>query len=170
MTGILVPTSTGLILGETCESYLNGWTFARSGSTTAVGAGVSLAHAGSGAFQIESLSSWPASAYGKLTKTVDVLTGANRVARVFRGPPILASIYDDFPGSTLDTNKWIAYSGCSVTSFRRHSPHRSLGASYALDSVNLAIYRCIRRFSFVPSLPRRRATSTPTLATTETYS
>ena len=46
MTGILVPSSTGLILGETCESYLNGWTFARSGSTTAVGAGVSLAHAG----------------------------------------------------------------------------------------------------------------------------
>ena len=139
MTGILVPTSTGLILGETCESYLNGWTFARSGSTTAVGSGVNLAHAGSGAFQIESLSSWPASAYGALTKTVNVLTGANRVARVFRGPPILASIYDDFPGTTLDTNKWVAYSGCSVdvSGGILHIVH--VGASYALDSVGLVL-------------------------------
>ena len=59
MTGVMVLGSTGLILAENCESYLNGWAFAKSGSITALGSKIGKAHSGAGAFQLETLSSWP---------------------------------------------------------------------------------------------------------------
>ena len=114
MTGILTLGSTGLILAENCESYLNGWTFARSGSTTAAGSMIGKAHSGAGAFQLETLSSWPSSAYARFTKSVVVGSGANRVTRLFRGPGYVASIMDDFPGSSLDATKWNGGVTCTV--------------------------------------------------------
>ena len=114
MTGILQLASTGLILAENCESYLNGWAFAKSGSTTALGSMIGKAHSGAGAFQLETLSSWPSSAYARFTKSVAVGSGANRVTRLFRGPGFVASIMDDFPGSSLDATKWNGGGTCTV--------------------------------------------------------
>jgi hypothetical protein len=112
LTGIIVLDSTGAILVGTCESYPNNWNFERTGSTTAAGKLINLAHSGGGAFQLETLDSWPAGAHARLYRTVDVKTGANRIARLFRGPGILAGIYDDFPGTSLDTtNKWTKNAG-----------------------------------------------------------
>jgi hypothetical protein len=117
MTGVIVLNSTGAILIDICESYPNGWTFERGGSTTATGKLINLAHSGGGAFQLETLDSWPAGAYARLYKNVDVKTGANRLARLFRGPGVIAGIYDDFPGTSLDTtNKWTKNAGSPTVS------------------------------------------------------
>ena len=40
--------------------------------------------------------------------------GANRVTRLFRGPGYVASIMDDFPGSSLDATKWNGGGTCTV--------------------------------------------------------
>lgn len=114
MTGILQLASTGAILAETCESYLNGWAFSIGGVTTAVGSKIGKAHSGAGAFQLETLSGWPSGAYARFTKSVALGTGANRVTRLFRGPGFVASIMDDFPGSSLDATKWNGGGACTV--------------------------------------------------------
>ncbi|MGD0175799.1 MAG: Ig-like domain-containing protein [Candidatus Bathyarchaeia archaeon] len=115
MTGVIVLASTGLILAENCESYLNSWTFSISGTTTALGSKIGKAHSGAGAFQLETLSSWPSGAYSRFTKSVAVGSGANRVTRLFRGPGYVASIMDDFPGSgSLDATKWNGGGTCTV--------------------------------------------------------
>ena len=138
MTGVLNLLSTGLILGETCESYLNGWAFDKSGTTTAVGSKINIAHAGSGAFQLETLDSWPASAYARLTKSVALATGANRLTRLFRGPGFVASVTDDFPGSSIDTSKWQPGSGATVANSICTIPLNStLYRQTALNPVNV---------------------------------
>jgi len=88
MAPVLQLFSSGVILAETFESYPNGWTFGASstsdGSTPTGGLVSSPAHSGSGAFQLQDVNSALASAYLHFTKSVDLLTGANRVARLFR--------------------------------------------------------------------------------------
>ena len=110
MAGILTQSSSGFICAETFDSYPNGGAFAQSGTATASASSTTPSHAGAAAFRIATGKTWPANAYGKLTKTLNLLTGANRVLRAFRGPLTtsdwLTVIYDDFSGSTIDTSLW----------------------------------------------------------------
>ena len=108
-------TSTGLILAETCESYPNGWTKAIIGTTTGdVSASDEAAHSGSKSFAFKTGADWPDSGYVKLTKDVDLLTGANRVARCWRGLyNVKGGAYDDFLGSSLNQfgSRWTGGGG-----------------------------------------------------------
>jgi len=111
VTGILVQSSSGLIFAEACDAYPNGWTFGQSGTGTASAGSTTPAHAGAAAFKIATGKTWPANAYGKLTKILNLQTGANRTLRAFRGALSTSAWpaptrYDDFPGSTIDTGKW----------------------------------------------------------------
>lgn len=113
MPGTITLTSTGLILAETCESYPNGWTLAKVGTTTGtVVASSEAAHSGSKAFDFQTGADWPDSGYVKLTKDVDLKTGANRKVRFFRGLNVKGAAFDDFLGSTLKTDRWSG--GCPV--------------------------------------------------------
>jgi len=111
MTGILTQSSSGLIFAETFDSYANGWAFAQSVTATASASSTTPSHAGAAAFRIATGKLWPANAYGKLTKSLDLLTGANRVLRAFRGPLTTSgwpapTIYDDFSGTVIDPTLW----------------------------------------------------------------
>jgi len=119
LTGILTKTSTGLIHAEAAETYPNGWTHAGVGTASGI---TTRAHSGTGSFQQELPGiAWPNWPNGwanldddKLTKTVDVKSGSNRIAKVFRALGIVGILYDDFPTSTLDTNKWNTPGGDSI--------------------------------------------------------
>jgi hypothetical protein len=125
MVGILTLQSTGLILAETCESYPNGWTFGGVGSAGLVSNKV---HGGSHAFRskttMQAWNAWPngwaAGDSHAFTKTVDVKSGANRIARIFRGPGPACSIFDDFNDGALDQSLWtynssVTFSGSIIT-------------------------------------------------------
>jgi hypothetical protein len=125
MTGVLVLSSAGLILAETCESYPNGWTFAGSDSAGLVSNKV---HGGSHAFRTKTTmlawnnwpNGWASGDYHSLSKTVDVKSGANRIGRIFRGPSPACSIFDDFNDGLLDQTLWtantsISFSGSVIT-------------------------------------------------------
>jgi hypothetical protein len=100
----------GLIARESFETYPNGWTF-DPGSSNATARMITKTHSGSGALQIETGKNWPAYALAKLTKDFDLKTGGG-FARIFRGPMALtyqnypSAVFDDFPDSTLDGDKW----------------------------------------------------------------
>jgi hypothetical protein len=114
LTGILTKSSTGLIFAENAESYPAGWTHAGVGTASGI---TTRAHSGAGSFLQETSSiawnnwpnGWANSDDDKLTQTVDVKSGANRVAKVFRALGIVGILFDDFPTNTLDiTNKWLS--------------------------------------------------------------
>ncbi len=115
MTGILNLTSTGLILAETWEADLSAWTSTRVGSTTAAAAISSeAAHSGSKSVDFQTGADWPDAAYLKLTQTVDLKTGANRIVRCFRGlGNVKGAVIDDFLGSSLNQfgSRWGLMSG-----------------------------------------------------------
>src|SRR3972149_1844031 len=108
MVGILTRQITGLIAKENFNLYPNGWTFERSGSTSALAKGLQegTSHSGGGDFLIDTGYNWPASAYARLTKTADMSSGGNRTAKLFRGAGLGARDYDHFYGTTFDTTKW----------------------------------------------------------------
>ena len=107
MTGILNLTTTGLILAETWETDLTAWTSTRVGSTTAAAALSSeAAHSGSKSVDFQTGADWPDAAYLKLTRTVDLKTGANRKVRFFRGLNVKGAAYDDFLGSSIKSDRW----------------------------------------------------------------
>ncbi len=145
MTGVLNLLSTGIILAETCEAYLNGWAFDKSGSTTALGSKINLAHSGAGAFQLETLNSWPASAYARFTQSLALGTGANRLTRVFRGPGLVASIMDDFPGSSIDATKWSAVAVSAANSACDISPGGSITVLSAFRPATNTYYKYFAR-------------------------
>ena len=113
MTGVLTPTSTGLILAETCEAYLNGWAFDAGGSNAVAGL-ISKAHSGSYSFRKHTKTPFGDGSYARLTKSVDVKSGANRIVRIFRGPGAIADVYDDFNGTSVDSVRWPTQGGVSV--------------------------------------------------------
>ena len=128
MTGILTKTSTGLIFAENAEAYPGGWTHAGTGTDSLI---TTRAHSGAGSFlqEIPSIawSNWPNGWADldddKLMQTVDVKTGANRVAKVFRALGIMGILYDDFPTSTIDTtNKWDSAPGTVTNSICTLNP------------------------------------------------
>jgi hypothetical protein len=116
VTGVLVLSSSGLILAETCESYPNGWAFAGTGAGSIMG---NKAHSGSYAFRgntgMDVWPNWPngwaTGASHTFTKTVDVKSGANRIGRMFRGPSPACSILDDFNDPTLNSSIWVSDHG-----------------------------------------------------------
>jgi len=115
MTGVLTATSTGLILAENCETYPNGWAFDAGGSNAVCGL-ISKGHSGTYSFQKHTKTPFAAAAYCRLTKSVDVKTGANRIVRVFRGPGAAADIFDDFNGTVLDPVRWPTNNGTVANS------------------------------------------------------
>lgn len=120
MTGILTKSSTGLIFAENAESYPAGWTHAGVGTASGI---TTRAHSGAGSFLQETSSiawnNWPNGWVNldddKLTQTIDVKTGANRVAKVFRALGIVGILYDDFPTGTLDSSKWEFLDGNTIS-------------------------------------------------------
>jgi hypothetical protein len=113
MTGILNLTSTGLILAETWETDLSAWTSTRVGGTTAAAViSTEAAHSGSKSVDFQTGADWPDAGYLKLTQTVDLKAGANRIARCFRGlGNVKGAVFDDFLGSTLDSSRWSGSGG-----------------------------------------------------------
>lgn len=108
MTGILSLASSGLVLAETFED-LSAWTY-DGDSSVATSTLNPVGHSGAAAARFHlggrDVCVWPIGAYAKLTQKLDVLTGANRVTRIFRGPGAVGSVFDDFVDATLDVAMW----------------------------------------------------------------
>jgi hypothetical protein len=141
MSGILIQSSSGLIFVESCETYANGWTFAQSGSTASASS-TTPGHSGAAAFKILTGKSWAASAYGKLTKTQNLLTGANRVLRGFRGPLSTTAwpaptVYDAFSGSVIDTGLWTKGGAPTESSGQAHLNNSSDSIQSNALTINL---------------------------------
>jgi len=141
MVGVLSKSFDGLIYQDTCESYPNGWTFAKGGTILPDGdaALYQPAHAGTYAVRLKSTAYkadppdhlWMYDDYLKLTKTIDVKSdrpSGTRQVRLFRGKhwgrvnsdnDILLP-YDEFEGSSLNLSKWDYTGTVSVSNDQVH--------------------------------------------------
>jgi hypothetical protein len=148
MTGIITKISSGLILAENFESYLNGWTF--GGSSSASGRLAAIPHAGTYSFALKTGDynhPFPVSGYAQFTKSVDVKTGANRVAKVFRGRGFAGVVYDDFLDSQTDTDRWAANYATSGGVMKVYLGNRQDTVYYAWNQYLTVIARMIARKS-----------------------
>ncbi len=129
MPGNLAKTLSGLIVAETFESYPNGWTFSQSGQVSGHGclatAGVGsprTGHAGNnmwleilGAIGDTPDEGWVKDQWAQLVKTLNLGSGAGRVAKVFRGCGFSEPVYDDFLGSAYNGGLWTLDNGSAPT-------------------------------------------------------
>ncbi|MGA8856194.1 MAG: hypothetical protein WB643_03400 [Candidatus Bathyarchaeia archaeon] len=115
MAPALQLISSGLILAETCETYPNSWAFyATSGAGSA---GLGPAHSGGHGFDLQEANSTAFGDYVHLTKSFNLGTGPNRIARAFAYSAIASyALLDEFTGSSIDTSTWTVGGSVTVSS------------------------------------------------------